>query len=346
MIDIAPELLAKLQEAFKAKFRASSKVKKLNELISAGKANYRDANEFAIEIGEILARVYQENLSGSNLPDGKMYYNIAQRVIEPTLKQNYELTSAYSADVQQALNKQAGISLKAQKPAFNQDRVDGIVNRLAEAEQFDDVKWILAEPVVNFTQAVVDAAIKVNADFQSKVGLSPMIIRTSSGDCCDWCDAVAGKYRYPDDVPKDVFRRHRFCRCECDYIPSKGKANNVWTKKVSGSDEDKAVRKKQYERWENEQKVVGLKIGNTRISKISKHCQDRMEQRAVSTADIVDAIKHPLEVGKIKIDSAGRSSFTVIGAKSTISINPETGVVTTVHKTHSKLIEKIEGSNK
>lgn len=275
-----------------------------------------------------------------------MYYNIARKIIEPTLKQNYELASNYSVEVQTDLNAKAKLSLKGIKPELNQDRVDGIVNRLVETEQFDDVKWILDEPVVNFTQAVVDAAIKVNADFQSKVGLSPMINRTSSGDCCDWCDAVAGKYRYPDDVPKDVFRRHRFCRCECDYIPRKGKANNVWTKKVSGSDEDKAARKKQYELWGNEQKVVGLKIGNTRISKMSKHCQDRMEQRAVITADIVDAIKHPLEVGKTKIDSAGRSSFTVIGAKSTISINPETGVVITVHKTHSKLIEKIEGSNK
>lgn len=346
MIDIAQELLEKLQEAFRAKFNASESINNLNAMVETGKATYKEANEYAIEIGELLAKVYQENLSSNELPDGRMYYNIAQRVIEPTLRQNYELTSAYSTDVQQALNKQAGISLKAQKPAFNQDRVDGIVNRLAETEQFDDVKWILDEPVVNFTQAVVDAAIKANADFQYKAGLSPMIIRTSSGDCCDWCNAVVGKYRYPDEVPKDVFRRHRFCRCECDYIPAKGKAQNVWTKKVKDSPEDKALRKKQRERWENEQKIIGLKIGNTRISSISKHCRDRMAQRVVSTDDIIDAIKHPLEIGRIKIDSTGRSSFTVIGAKSTIYINPETGVVTTAHKTHSKLIKKLEGSNK
>lgn len=346
MMDIAPDLLVNLQQAFRTQFKASEKVQALNELIGVGKATYSEANEYAITVGQILSEVFQTHLSSTMLPEGKMYYNIAKKIVTPTLTQNYELTASYCSAVQETLNRQAGISLNAIKPDINQDRIDGIIMRLSEAENYDDIKWILDEPVVNFTQSVVDDTIKANLDFHYKSGLSPKIIRTSTGDCCAWCNEIVGEYRYPDEVPKEVFRRHRFCRCKCEYIPAKGKTQNVWTKKAIDSEEDKALRKKQRERWENEQKVVGLKIGNTRISKISKHCQDRMEQRAVSTADIVDAIKHPLEVGKIKIDSAGRSSFTVIGAKSTISINPETGVVTTVHKTHSKLIEKIEGSNK
>lgn len=233
MIDIAPELLAKLQEAFKAKFRSSSKVKKLNELISAGKANYRDANEFAIEIGEILAKVYEENLSGSNLPDGKMYYNIARRIVEPTLKQNYELASSYSAEVQTDLNARAKLSLKGIKPELNQDRIDGIINRLVEADQYDDVKWLLDEPVVNFTQSVVDDTIKANIDFHYKCGLSPKIIRTSTGHCCDWCNQMVGEYRYPNEMPKDIFRRHRYCRCTVDYSPEDGskRRQDIWSKK-------------------------------------------------------------------------------------------------------------------
>ncbi len=324
MIDIAPELLAKLQEAFKAKFRSSSKVKKLNELISAGKANYRDANEFAIEIGEILARVYQENLSGSNLPDGKMYYNIARRIVEPTLKQNYELASSYSADVQTDLNARAKLSLKGIKPELNQDRIDGIINRLVEADQYNDVKWLLDEPVVNFTQSVVDDTIKANIDFHYKCGLSPKIIRTSTGHCCDWCNQMVGEYRYPNEVPKDIYRRHRYCRCRVDYHPGDGKRQNVWTKKwgdkeeglkkekrktisrtkeyKSLTDADLSVMQKRSDEWFNKLKIEeSREIRNYTgegYSKINSYLRNNKGKQVTEQIHAIDSALSQYKLGK------------------------------------------------
>lgn len=115
-----------------------------------------------------------------------------------------------------------------------QNRADGIIERLSEAENYDDIRWILDEPVTNFAMAIVDEHIKANADFQYKVGLSPKIVRTTNGKCCDWCNSLAGTYDYKDvkKTGNDVFRRHRHCRCKVIYDPADGKkVKDVWTKK-------------------------------------------------------------------------------------------------------------------
>lgn len=206
--------------------------------------NYHDSNQFAIKVGELLSEVFQENLSADQLPNGRMYYNIARKVVDPMMNQNYQLVSENSSRVQEILNKQAGLHIKAQKPKLNQGRIDGIVQRLADSEQFDDIKWILKEPIINFSQSVIDDAIKANADFQHQAGLKPKIIRTANAGCCEWCSRVVGEYDYSKNMPKDVFRRHRNCRCETNYHPGDGKKQDVWSKKWQKVDEDDKIRKR------------------------------------------------------------------------------------------------------
>ena len=68
-----------------------------------------------------------------------------------------------------------------------------------------------------------------------------------------------------------------------------------------------------------------------------------MNERKVDVADIIDAIENPLSITPIKIDEKGRKSFKQIGERATVAINPETGVLTTVHKTHTRLVKKLKG---
>ncbi|MEI3522508.1 MAG: hypothetical protein V8Q40_16545 [Anaerosacchariphilus sp.] len=130
---------------------------------------------------------------------------------------------------QEILNKNAGLGLKAVRPAVNQDAIDGIVNRVSSEEQFDAVKWILDAPVKTFAQKIVDESVRANAEFHHKAGLKPKIIRKSSGHCCAWCSRMAGTYSYPD-VPKDVYRRHDNCNCTVEYDPGGTKRQDVWSK--------------------------------------------------------------------------------------------------------------------
>lgn len=190
-----------------------------------------------------MADAFGSEIAPGVLPDDKMYYNIAKRIIGSSLQYNYDLVGDYARDVQTLLNEQAGLSIKGIKPEINQDRIAGIINKISNYETFDQGKWLLDEPVVNFSQSVVDDTVKANADFQYKAGLRPKIIRTEAGNCCDWCKGLAGVYDYPN-VPQDVYRRHRFCRCTVDYHPGDGKKQDVWSKKWKDPDKDDKIRER------------------------------------------------------------------------------------------------------
>lgn len=242
--DIVPELLEKIQNEFKDKSTKSKIIREKILALENKNVTHKDSNEFAVEVGKILADVFKDEITADVLPDGKMYYNIAKRLIEPNLQNNFDIVGDYSRDVQQTLNEKANISFKAIKPEINQDRIDGIINKVVEYDDFEKGKWLLDEPIINFTQAIVDDTIKANADFQYKSGLSPKIIRKETGNCCDWCKNLVGTYDYPYDVPKDVWRRHRYCRCTVDYLPGDGRKQDVWSKKWTDVDKTKEVQER------------------------------------------------------------------------------------------------------
>lgn len=246
MEDIAPKLLEQLQEDFHARIRKNKKLQDLLELVNEGKATYIQAEDVAYEIGTALSQAFGNCLSSAVLPDGKMYYNIAQRVVQPLLEEDHKLVADVATQVQEALNKKAKIGLKPQTVAVNRDRVYGIVNKVSEADVFDDVAWVLGSPVVNFSQAVVDSVLRENVNFQGKAGLSPKIIRKAERKCCSWCNALAGEYSYPD-VPHDVYRRHENCRCQVDYDPGSGKRQNVHTKQWTMNQDSDTLKKRRTE---------------------------------------------------------------------------------------------------
>ena len=242
-IDVLPKLLEEVKNEFELAFGESEIIRNSFAKLKAKKATYRTANDFAIEIGGILSKALGASIRADKLPDGKMYYNIAQRLLMDVLGRNYELVSSYASDVQKNLNDKAKIGLKVQVPELNLDRIAGIVNRFSSEDNFEDVNWLLDEPIVNFTQSIIDDSIRKNAEFHHKAGLQPEIVRTSYFHCCEWCQEVQGNYKYPR-VPKDVYRRHQHCRCIVDYDPKNGKTQNVWTKKWNSIDKERVERRK------------------------------------------------------------------------------------------------------
>ena len=243
--DIVPELLELIETEFDNKIYNSEVLKKALKALKDKKATYKDANDFAIEVGEILAGVFGENITADILPDGKMYYNIADRILNTTMGKNYELISGYAADVQTELNHNAGLKIKGIKAELNKDRIKGIVERVSKEDDFDEIKWILDAPIVNFSQSIVDDTIQKNAEFHAKSGLNPEVVRRSAGKCCDWCNEIVGIYKYPD-VPKDVYRRHDRCKCTVTYDPKKGKAATIH----SGTEGNRRYVKDQYGGYE------------------------------------------------------------------------------------------------
>lgn len=226
MDDITPSLLEAIRRDFLENLEGNKRASVILQKIRNGKATYEDAGIYAEDIGAALADAFAANLSSETLPDGKMYWNIADRVVRPMLEQDHQLAADAAAEVQQHLNEAAGIGLKAQTAPVNEERVEGILNKLCAAGQFDDVAWMLNEPVKTFSREAVDETLRRNVEFQGKAGMAPKIIRRTVGHCCEWCSRLAGVYHYLE-APKDVYRRHDYCRCVVEYDPGDGKIETV-----------------------------------------------------------------------------------------------------------------------
>ena len=256
--DVLPGILKEVQQRFESEYGKSVVVSRAFGELQAKKATYKTANEFAIEVGEILSKALGASLSADKLPDGRMYYNIAQRLLTDVLGRNYKIVSGYAVDVQKNLNKEAKISLKVQVPLLNKDRITGIVNRFSSEVNFEDVSWLLGEPIVNFTQSIIDDSIQKNAEFHAKAGLSARIERRTAGKCCEWCRRLAGTYEYPK-VPRNVYKRHQKCKCTVDYRTIDGKRQNVHTKQWSyQSRSDKIESRKELHRKGETPKRKGI----------------------------------------------------------------------------------------
>ena len=81
------------------------------------------------------------------------------------------------------------------------------------------------------TMAFHDDYVRDNAEFRSDAGFPCFIDRIADGGCCKWCDSLEGKYLYPDDVPKDVYRRHDRCHCTITYV-NNIRGQNVWQQRL------------------------------------------------------------------------------------------------------------------
>lgn len=240
MDDIVPGLLEGMQNDFRSQYDASSKIKELEEKLSRGTATYIEANEYAAEVGGITKKTYESNLSSEVLPGGKCYYNIAERITTTTLHNQYELVADYIEQVQAGLNKKAGIGIKTQRADENTEGYHSLANYMSAADNYDDVAKSTAQSAERFARETVDNSVKKNAEFQSKAGLSPKIIRSGGSSCCEWCSGLTGKYNYPD-VPKEVYARHNNCTCTVEYEPSKGNRQNVHTKSWRSVDESDRI---------------------------------------------------------------------------------------------------------
>jgi len=216
MVDVTPQLIKDIDAYYSKEMSKSKTAAYIKGLAKSGKVDYSHAYQYAKVVGNARAKAFKNVLNSSALPDGKMYFNIADRIVRETLPKDYEDVANVAKSAQGAINKKIGTGLKAVTPELDDDKLMGIINRLSSETIFDDVAWILEAPVKQFCASSVDDTVKANAEFQQKAGIKAVVIRTTNGKCCEWCDALAGSYTYPG-VPGEVFSRHDNCTCSLEY---------------------------------------------------------------------------------------------------------------------------------
>lgn len=232
MADIAPELYEKIKESFEDNAKSDKKLTSLLKKLANGKATQEDISAYAEHIGSASSKALLEHMTADNLPDGRIYWNIAERTIKPSLKANYDKVNDYAVQVLGVLDKADNIGLKAVQGEYPSERIKAIEDAACMADKtLEEARKVLGEPVCNTTMAFADDFIKANSEFRYKAGLSPKIIRTDSHGCCKWCSNLAGVYDYEAvRNGSDVFRRHDNCRCTVIF-QNGSRRQNVHTKK-------------------------------------------------------------------------------------------------------------------
>ena len=241
--DIVPELLEKIRNDFLVAVSEDGQTQKLLKKIRDGTANMDEASLFARRLGDMLADVLKQDITQDILPDGRMYYNIANRIIKPMLEENFDLANKAASMVQTVLDEKDSIYLNAMNGTFPEERVDTLVGAISEEGiEWEEVERRMDEPVRNISQSFMDEFIRTNAQFRYQVGMKTQIVRKLAGGACEWCKNLAGTYEYPE-VPDDVYRRHDNCRCTVTFKSGRQR-QNVWTKKSWSTPEQLEQRKK------------------------------------------------------------------------------------------------------
>lgn len=224
-----------------------SKLEKYQNLLKNNNASYKEADDYAVALGEITKAAFDNNVNSAVLPNGRMYYNIANSIIPKVLQSNFTDINKYCQEVQKLFNDNNGLTFNPVNVNINNDRLKGLIQSIADAENYDKVSKQFTERLINYGQSIVTDNIKANADFQYKTGkVLPVIRRMSTGKCCKWCTSLVGTYKYTPDMDAAVFRRHANCRCLVEYDNGTGVFQNVHNKKLynkSAIDERKLYNK-------------------------------------------------------------------------------------------------------
>lgn len=219
MID--KNLIEQMQYYFLELYGKDVKIRRILKKTFNGTTNYSDVDVYAMRVGAIREQVIFEYLPYIKPED---FAELADKIVYPSIKENYDYVCSVAAETQLALNKKANIGLNSVTPKFNKDKADGIVTLVKEAVDYKEVTQAINQNLETYSKGVVSDFIHANADMHYNSGLSPIIRRVAFSGCCKWCSDLEGVYEYSEvkNTGNDVYRFHANCKCQITYDPQDG----------------------------------------------------------------------------------------------------------------------------
>ena len=269
MSEFGQTLLGTVSQDFQKKMKSDRKIKRLAKRIRDGTVYYEGANEYSVRVGELLSESLLENTETLAF----MSEEVANDLLYPLLTADHEILSEIVKQVQTNMIEANDLGLSALMPDLDTNRIDGLVEKIASYASFDEARYLLGEPIINYSQAVVDEGMRKNAEATSRLGMRSIIRRktapseVSRGDKivrskkgkvyrypyarygnmyrfpCSYCSNLEGVYDYESLKRGDnsIYRRHEHCRCTMTYEIG-NRRQDVWSKAEWTSDDADAQR--------------------------------------------------------------------------------------------------------
>jgi hypothetical protein len=229
--DVSQDILNAVIKDFEKKYKSSKAINKLILKIDNGTASHMDSYQFAQKVSDFLNYSIQKNMTGNTLPNGRLYYHIAESVLTPLLKNNHALVTNYAKDVQTMINKKDDIPFKGRTSKCNVDRIEGICSEFSRADKFEETQAELSDTVENYTLSCVDDTIRENARFLNELGYHEVVERRAHNGACRWCRSIEGTYDYSSKMDTTVFKRHKRCKCVVFVSRKPWQRQDAWSKK-------------------------------------------------------------------------------------------------------------------
>lgn len=331
---------------------------RLRKSIESGKASYEAAQKYSERSGQLAKKAISQVSKGD--------LTITQEVLNPILEANYQDVTTVASHAQNVIYEAAKVNLKHATVSYDNTYVDSIFSKFDSYDDVDDALNAAENLFISASQNYVDEIGRRSAKFMDESGFNVLVSREyddvgvhttdkGGGDVCQWClDRCGIDVPYDEAYEMGMFERHPGCGCVITYRTKRGVViqgkgdweTNKWSRDESADRVSMAeAMEHRVEYKENVsrelRKIIGARINDTEIKKISRHFYDQAYNRKMNPLDITDAIKNSLKIGDIKVNKNGKSSFQIIGKNATVYLDPDNGTITTVHKTHTKLAEKL-----
>lgn len=218
-----------IRQAFIDEVNGDKKCQELYAKIYKGDASYKTASQLAIRIGENLGKVLKKYAPTQNIDEWDL-----NDLLPKSLGLDHRMVSTACEQIQEQMNKDAGLGIKPKAPKFDYDRVNGLIKELEDhADNFEDIEKAFYDQLCNFSQSIVDYSIRDNMQLMARAGIKTQVIRQAEFKACQWCRDIAGVYDYAQvkDTGNDVWRRHENCRCTIDYLSERN--SSLYSERVN-----------------------------------------------------------------------------------------------------------------
>ena len=228
MEDIAPALYAKIEADYNAAVKSDKVIKTIAGNLNKRALTNSELTTISTRLGQHASDAFKKYLTADALPDGKMYWNIADRTIRPVMGQVYDLSNSLETMSLRLKDKANGINIAVSKGVDPTQRIDEIIDYTLNSKTAEELANALDLPVKTTALDFNDDFIKANMELRETLGFTQTITREYDGvglangrRPCNWCIGRAGTYySYEEAKEAGAFERHTGCGCTIDWDSS------------------------------------------------------------------------------------------------------------------------------